>query len=493
MAVEEFGPWMPDRPDYRNPGVITATDVFPAATGYTPVKQFVSSTDALDARPRGATQAVDTSGTVFQYTGDATKLYRNISNAWTDATRTVGGAYTTGSDERWEFVAWQDKVLAVNFSDDPQQITMGNANFEVLTTDFRARHITAIRDFVVVANTFDSTDGTQTTRVRWSAFNDETDWTVSASTLADFQDLKTEHSDRIERIFGGEFGVIFQTDNTWRMTFVGAPVVFQFDEVLPNVGLIAPGAAAQDGDVIYFLSDRGFFALVNGAQANPIGSGIVDEFVLNDLDKGNLNRISATNDPTSKRIFWAYPGAGNLDGRPNKIVVYDRVFNKWAIIEEDVELIWRAGGTGTTLDALDSISGSIDALGVSLDSSRWVGGAPELGAFDQLFQSGFFDGDPKVGTIETGEIDFHDGGRARLNGFRPIVDGGSFTAQVGTRNSQSDAVTFGPSLTPRPEGRIPTRSNARYHRFRFTLSGEWTHAVGIQIDPDDIKRSGRRG
>src|SRR5690606_8482560 len=154
----------------------------------------------------------------------------------------------------WQFVSWKNKVLATNFNDNPQQITFGAGNFSNLTTAFKARHITTIRDFVVVANTSDATDGLVPSRVRWSAFNDETDWTVSPSTLSDFNDLKIAP---VIRILGGEYGIICQRNSIWRMTFVGAPIVFQFDEVLPGFGPIATGAIAQDGDLAYFLSDRG--------------------------------------------------------------------------------------------------------------------------------------------------------------------------------------------------------------------------------------------
>lgn len=488
MPLISLGEWLPDRPAYQNRGVLTATDVYPAAHGYVPAKQLSLSTDALDARPRGAIRARDTGGTAYEYAGDETKLYQNVSNAWTDRSK-VGG-YSTAASERWEFVAWKNKTLAVNFSDDPQQITFGASIFSDLTTALRARHITRIRDFVVMANTFDGTDGNVPSRVRWSAFNDETDWTVSASTLSDFQDLQTAS---VERIFGGEFGVIFQPQSVWRMTFVGAPIVFQFDEVAPGIGLIAPGAAAQDGDIIYFLSNKGFMQLAHGAQPTPIGVGKVDRFISEDLDQNNLERISAITDPASHRVYWAYPGAGNTGGRPNKVIVYDPALQRWSLLNEDVELIWGAGGVSTTLEGLDSISASLDDLEVSLDSARWAGAGSEIGVFDEDFKSGFFDGDNRTGVIETAEVEFNEGGRTRLKGFRGIVDGGTVTAELGTRNSQADMVSYSSTLTARTEGRFTPRSNDRYHRFRLNCSNAWKTASGVQIDREDIRGGGRRG
>ena len=270
--------------------------------------------------------------------------------------------------------------------------------------------------------------------------------------------------------------------------------MFQFDEVLPEVGPIAPGAAAQRGDTIYFLSDVGFMELVNGTQERPIGANKVDETVLADLDENHLERVSMVVDPKSKRMVCAYPGSGNTNGRPNKLAVYDRVLDKWSLIEEEVELIWPAGSTGLTLDDLDSISTNLDSFTQSLDNRRWTGGARTLGLFDENFQFGFFDGaNNKEATITTGDVEIYGGRRAHLDAFSHLIDGGTVTAEVGTRDSLSDSVTFGASLTETASGRFTTRASGRFHRFRFTLNGAWTDAVGMQFDPADVQAGERRG
>ena len=483
MPVYPMKEWLPDLPDYRNPGVLTAEDVFPSARGYTPVPAYTSATDALAGRPLGAIQARDTSDNAFQYAGDATALYQNVDGTWTD--RSNVGGYSAAPEGRWDFAVWKDKVLATNFVNNPQQITFGSSAFSNLTTAFKAKNIAVVRDFVVFGNTNDSSDGSVPSRVRWSAFNDETDYTVSASTLSDFQDLKTG---AIVRMFGGEYGVIFQEQSVVRMTFVGAPVVFQFDEVVPGIGLIAPGAAVQVGDAVYFLSNKGFYVLEGGARARPIGAGRVDRFVLDNINDSEFDRISAAADPKSQRVFWSYAQSGQDD--PNKIICYDAAFDRWSLIDEAAELLWRAGETDVTVD---SLAGAVDDLDVSVDADRWFGGAPGIGIFDENYESGFFTGSNKTATIEVGEFELNEGGHARLNGFRALVDAGTVTAEVGTRNSQSASVSYGSSLSVNSNNRFTTRSNARYHRFRFTLSGAWTDAVGMQIDRNDLRAGGQRG
>jgi len=490
MPTFPFGEWLPDRPALGNPGMLRAENVVPGPGGPRPFRDLQGISNALDARPRGAIAVRSESGTDFKYAGDTAKLYQNVGDVWTDVS--VGGGYATGADERWEFVLWENKLLAVNFSNNPQQISLGGANFSNLTTDFRARHIARVRDFVVVANTFDATDDNKPSRVRWSAFGDETNWTVSPSTLADFRDLRGE---AIERVFGGEYGVIFQRNSIHRMSFAGAPVVFDIDEVVPGIGLLAPGAAVQVGDAIFFLSDQGFFRLDLGSRATPIGAQRVDRFVLDTIDKQNLDRVSSVADSNNQRILWAYPDINATDGRPNNIVVFDRALDQWSFVNLDVELLWRTVGSSTSVDDATLGDVAIDTIDTIVDSAQWIGGSPGVGAFTTDFKSGQFDGDQLTGLIETGETAFTEGRKTRLKGFRPLVEGGAVMARVGVRDNQDADVTFKSADAPRSGGRMkaPRRVHARFHRLELTLSGDWTSALGVEIAREDIKAGARRG
>jgi len=449
VTVIRFGEWLPDLAPLGNPGLIEATNVVPSATGYLPMRGLVAVTDALDDRPLGAIQALDSDRNVFQYAGDMTKLYQNVGGSWTD--RSKSGGYATPGEQAWEFVAWKDKVLATNFGNFPQQIVLGDTAFTDLTTDFRARHIAVIRDFVAVADTTDAVDGHVTSRTRWSGIGDELDWTVSAETLADFQDLRTQ---KIERLFGGEFGVVLQRNAVWRMTFVGAPVVFQFDEVLKGIGLLA------------------------------------------ELDTDYLHRITASPDPTAQRIWWAYAGPGNVGGTPNRVAIYDRTLDRWTLRDlgtAGIELLWQSGTTGLTLEQLDTISTSLDALPASLDASRWLGGAPVLAAFDAQYRSGFFTGPKATATLETGDREIHSGHRTRLDAWRALVDGGTVRSRVSTRNRQTDPIVVGAYRDQSASGRFTQRANARYHRFGVEITGDWEHALGVQVEPVEARRGERRG
>jgi hypothetical protein len=180
-------------------------------------------------------------------------------------------------------------------------------------------------------------------------------------------------------------------------------------------------------------------------------------------------------------VYWLYPGVDNVAGTPNKLVIYDWSLGRWSYAEVTAHHIYIAAVPGYTLDGLDSVNTSIDALTESLDSRAWTGGAGQIAAFDGDFKLGFFSGDPMAAIIETTEFQAAKGKRFLLNAVRPLVDGGSSTIQIGYRPIQADAVTWSATASVNSNGRATLRKNSRYHRVRANLSGTWTHAQGVEV------------
>lgn len=489
-----FVDWRPDVVDFGATGSAVIVNAVPAERSFQPFPSFAQFTTAVDTRPRGGIEAFDKDDTSHLFVGTTAKLFELDSSdfSFTDRTNT-GGAYASGTGEVWNFVRFKNKILATNFSNNIQQKDMATsvANFSDLTSAFRARNITVIGDFVVCSNTFDSSDGNVPNRVRWSGISDETAWTVSTSTLSDFRDLTT--GGPIRAITGGEVGIIVSERSIFRMTFVGAPVVFQIDEILPDIGTVSGGSVTALGDNVYLISDQGFLEITaNGTGVNAIGAGRVDQWFRENFDDNFPDRVFSLPDPTNNRIIWAFPGPGNEGGRPNNIVIYDKTFDKWALVEDDVELIMRAKGFSLTLENLPTLGfTNLDEIPMSFDSGIFTANG-QIAAFNSDLKLGFFAGDSKEATLETGEIQLNPGAKTGLNAFRPLVVGGSVTAKVGHRSKLQDTVTFTDSLTPTSSGRITKRVNDTYHRFRLTLTGLWEDAIGVEVDRADAQSRGRR-
>jgi hypothetical protein len=459
------GEWLPDLPDLANPGALEAKNVIPWKDSYKPFNDLNAlSVNALGARCQGAYFARDNDGNVYNFAGDATKLYLLQSTSYSDVTRVSGGAYATPSDGDWEMTQWGSTVIAVNGADAAQVITLGNPAFTALGgSPPVARHIAVVRDFVVMGNISGSPN-----RVQWSAIGDSADWAVSTSTLADFQDLQGDGG-WVAKIIGGEIGVVFRERDIWRMTFTGSREIFQFDQIEKQRGTFAPQSVINYGSLIFYLADDGFYVTNGSGNSIPIGDGKVDRTLLAGLDTEYFFRISAAIDPTNKLVMWAVPFSGST-GNPNRIFIYNWVYKRWAYAVVDLEVFARYASQGYTLEGLDAVSSSIDSLSPSLDSRVWTGGLMTLAAFNTSHKIGTFSGSVLAATVDTGEVQHYPGFRSNVSEVRPLVAGGASTITVGSRNLQSDSNAFGAATSQNASGTCPVRSNARYHRYRIQSS-----------------------
>lgn len=482
-----FGEWTPDLPPLGNTGATTAKNVKPLVKGYGPLPALVSNTTALTAYCRGMFSDKDTSGATYSYAGDATSLYGLVGDTWTDYSKS--GSYAISTGENWEFAKFNNKIIAVSIDENPQFLTLGPGTFADLTTALKARHVTATQDFVIMGNTYDGVDGNVPNRVRWSAYQDETDWTVSATTQADYQDLEG-NGGWVQRIVGGEQIYVFQERAIWRMSYVGSPVVFQFDKIDEARGAWAERSVLPVGNMIFFLADDGFYML-SGNQSFSIGAGKVDKTFLDEFDSTYIDRVSAAAFTDEKIVMWSYPSTSSVDGTPDKVIMYNWASQKWSFGQFNHELIYRAQSTSTTLDGLDALGYSdLDAMTISLDSKVWMGGTLQTAAFDTTHKLAYFTGTALDATLETGEFGSKD--RMEITEVIPLIDGGTHTAQVGTRETQAGTVSWGTTSTENSSGICPVRENSRYFRGRVNITGDFNFAQGIEVPDESIKIVGRR-
>lgn len=460
---------------------VTAQNVIPWPRAYKSFPQTVVQSNALNARCQGGYFARDTVGNLYNFAGTTSKLYVQSpgSSSYVDATRSSGGAYATAIQDWWEMTQWGSTVIAVNGVDATQVITLGGSNFAALAgSPPKARHITTIKDFVVLGNIDDGTP--YPNRVRWSAINNSTDWTVSASTQADYQDLQGDGG-WVQKVVGGEYGLVFQERAVWKMTYVGSPVIFQFDLIERNRGAFAPQGVIGWGNMVFFLAEDGFYEIIGGSPAMPIGAGKVDTTFLTDLRTAYAYRINAMIDPTNKTVMWAYPGQGSSDGTCNKIMVYNWAVKRWArVVDVTLEAFIRWAATGYSLDTLDSVSSSLDALPDSLDSRAWVGGAQNLAAFQTDHKAYTFTGTAMDATVDTGEAQLSSG-RSETSWARPLVDGNAASVALRTRNRLADSGSYGLAVAQNSDGYCHIRSNARYHAGRITTTGAFNFIQGIEL------------
>lgn len=484
-----FGEWTPDLPTLKNKGATVAKNVIPDFRSYRPFPQLTQYSNSLASQVKGATIARDSAGNYYNYAGDNTRLYSLNALSWTNVTN-LSGDYNTASEDYWEFTQFGNVIIAVNGSnaDVPQAISVGAANFANLSGGPpRAKHIASVRDFVVMGNI--SATATSPQMVRWCAINNATSWTPDAATLADFQDLPGDGG-HVQKVVGGEYGVIFQERAIYRMDWVGSPLVFQFNKVQTNIGTLAPQSVVSYRNFVFYLSEDGFY-MFDGSNVKPIGEGKIDRTFFADLDVNHIWRVHAVIDPVRKIVAWGYPGPGNVDGSCNRVMIYNWGADRWSRIEDvNIDLLFRHATTAITLDNLDTINTNIDLLQVTFDSFQFAGGTYQLGAFRTDHDLQVFNGSAMPATVETGEFQFSrdKDGVTYVTEVRPVVDGIDPDSHIpsiaiATRITLQETSTYAVAVQPGSSGFASVRSVGRFHRFRLTTDtgADFEHLQGIDV------------
>ena len=466
-----FGEWMPDQPSVS--GALTdAKNVVSQAIGYgpfpTPVT-FSSSNAAENLTSLYAAKQPD--GNTALFAAGLSKIY-TVSGV--GSITEVKTGMTTAASDRVRFTQFGKVVISANNADRLQAWTLGTStSFANLSaTAPIAKFITVVRDFVVCANTFESS-AQQQYRVRWSAINDETDWTENVNTQSDYQDIPD--GGQIVGIRGGEFGLVLLERAIHRMTYVGTPFIFQFDNISRGKGCMVSGSIAQYQGVTFFLSDDGFY-MCDGQNVTAIGAEKVDRFFLQDASESDYGSMSAAVDPIRKLVIWNYK---TVNGN-RSVLIYNFKTQKWTYGDAGTDFLAEASTSSVTLEQLDSISASIDALTTSLDSQLYVGGKYFLGG-TLATRVMTYTGASQTGVIATGDLDI--GANSVVTLARPIVDNGSATVAIASRTLLNQGVSFNTAVAASSENRVPLRSAGRYHRLKVTPTGDnWDNAISVDVD-----------
>lgn len=468
-----FGEWMPDQSGLAGT-IKEALNVIPQLAGYGPLRTPVNYSGAASEELNNVVAGRNpTNGNTEIFAGSDTKLYKLDSADLSLDDVSKAGGYTTLEEQRWRFTQFGNTLIGANGSAKLQGWTLGTSTaWADLAADApTARYLTVVRDFVVSGYT----TSLDSQKVQWSAINNETVWTGTSSNQSDFQVIPDGGA--VQGLTGGEFGLVLMEKSIYRMSYVGTPTIFQFDNISRNLGCFEPGSVVQYQGITYFLSDDGFYAC-DGTNVVGIGSEKVDRFFFADLDESYSYKMSATVDPIRNLVIWAYPSAGS-NGTVDSLLIYNFEVKKWSRAEVSVSFVAQSATPAYTLEALDAF-GTVDTITTSFDSRIWTGGKSQFvgGSGTRIVT---FSGSNLTGTIQSGDLETS-GSNSTINMTRPLIDNGSASVAVATRNILSEAVTFGAYTAADSEGRAAFRTTGRYHRMSVQPSGSWTSAIGLEVD-----------
>lgn len=301
-----------------------------------------------------------------------------------------------------------------------------------------------INNFAMVGN--DGTGNPGNFTVRWSAIGDATSWptpnTDAARAVQSGSEVLDGENGEVTAIAGGDFyGYIFQKNAITKATYVGGDIVFSFDDFEENRGCGFYNRIVKVNDAVFFESDNGRHVVEND-QVFDIGYGIVDDAYPVSTTQGD--RIY--HNPAIKMVFFT------------NNVAYNYKTKQWTRV---------SGITpACSIDDKNNIIGQFrNASGVSTLLLGSSGGA-NLSA-----------------TLTTGDSDLNEGGHTYVNGVRPLVDGGTWSVRVGTRDDLSTSISWSTStsVTTRT-GYHDFREDGRYQRFELTNSDGFNTLMGADLD-----------
>lgn len=440
MTVIPYGPFAPDQPRLGNT-CVTATNVLPGINGYRPFPGPTVVTDALVASCVGVISFKQVDGTIDTFAGTTTKLFRLNGTSWDDVSRTVGGAYATGTF--WQFAVYGKRLIATNGIDEPQAFDLGvDTDFADLPNAPIAAFFIVIRDVLVALAVNDGS----IFQIKFSAVNDSEKWTADCGGGAQ----QVPDGGPVIGGTGGEFGVVLQESGLTRMEFVGGDLRFTFDKIEGAVGCISSESIVEYKGRTFYLSEEGF-QLFDGAESKNISDELISDFFFDDVADATAVRGALWLDKSV--VVWVHSSG-------TKAIIYNYRTQRWA---------------STTLAAADCVH-------------AFVATRVNLGAFD---------GDDKLVTftsttllaaiISTGDLELSPGSNSFVKSVTGLIDS-NFEIRIGSKRKLKDTEVI--KTKKSYDGKADIRVDARYHRIELRPIGTWTEVTSVDVE---AVRSGKRG
>jgi hypothetical protein len=535
-----FGEWLPDQPGVTG-AVTDAINCYPVTNGYAPFRQEAdySSNASQDLL---ITFAGKYAGVTNLFAAGATQVYKfNSSNTNLDSVSTT---YTT--TESWDVTQFGSKIIIANGKNKLQAYDMsGGSSFADLAAAAPvAKYVTVVRDFVVAAD--DGSDNNKVYWSDINDETDWTPGAASQSDTQILPDggdttglaggetglIFMERAiyrmtyvgspfffqfDAISRTLGcstngsiAQFGGItyFLSDDGFyacdgqSTKSIGAEKVNRwfFDNAIPSEIRISMSATVDpvrkliawnfkntfgSRYLLMYSIDLGRWSYAE-TTATSVAYGLTPSATLEQLDiyffdttktgtytqSGNTVTVNVTDhglETNGQMRFDATSGAG-VDGTFAVTRVNANSFTFQAVASATIT----SSNCTITLPNLDVTSEDIP-----LDSRVWAGGILIfMGVTGQKIIS--FSGQFKSAAITSGDIDV---GRSVITFARPVIDNGTGTVSVASRELLEDGISFSSPVAANSEGGVPLRSAGRYHRIKMSpTSTSWETAVATEIE-----------
>lgn len=476
-----LGEWLPDFPDYKNPGCLVAENVIPVPGGYGPQYGLLAQSQTATGAILGAKLMFASNGSPIVVGGTTTRLFKNLAGTVSQTT------IVTATTEPWDFCRFNDFVVATNVANNPycmDDLDTDTAWTGLAATAPKARYCERIEDFLMLGGI----DGSPS-RIQWSPFNSPGGvWTPARLTQAGYANLDKALGG-VQRIVGGRYPMIFQERGVQRIEYVGPPTVWRVTEIEGARGCIAPFSVVRLGYITYYIAQDGFWS-TDGNSFEQIGGSRVNKWFFDNVTLSDISKTHGTVDFENSCIVWSFVSGGGF----TRFIRYSYTENRWSHGRVTVSRLVETVAGDVTLEQLSALYPSIEDVPVSLDDPRWKGRNRTLAAFvdgTTTTDLNLFTGERLAAEIETGEFQLIPGRRVTTKRARPLGEGGQHW-QVAPVAIGNDRVETGGAFSSVMEGGwAAIRSDGMTMRLkmRAPAGANWTTIQGVQ---PDVRPSGGR-
>jgi len=463
------------------PGVFTdCQNLVPTDAGFSSaLSPSLAAPVALPDPCQGAAVLDRLNGTRRVIAGTATALYELMTGAWVD--RSKSGGYAGAGDSTWSFAQFGDTTIASNLADAMQSSV--NGQFADIPGAPRAKIVvSATNNFLIAFNTIDPTYGVSPDRWWNSAQSDQTNWAPNVSTLANSGRLVAVPGPITNAKALGDYVVAYKGRGIFLGSFVGSPVVWQWNLVPGSeAGCVGPEAACDIG-VAHFLVGEDDFWIFDGTRPVAVGGGVVRQWFTRNCNQSFRYRCKASYDRQLDCVYVDYPSANSAGGCDSRLVFHVAT-KRWGRVDADAQATLQFISPGVTIDELGAYSSTIDGLpNVPVDSPFWSAGSRSSAYFDSNNRLVSRSGVSGVSSFTTGDLG-DDDVVSMLDQFRI-----RFTSRPATATAtglykfnEGEDLTIGPA-SPIADGRFNLRQSGRFHRVRIDMTGSHSETA-MQAKP----------
>lgn len=261
--------------------------------------------------------------------------------------------YNAAPESTWYYTTLSNSIVMNNIIDVPQGLTPIDDKFKDLpgwgyplgpegkSVTWRCGRIRAFKNYLIALNMVE--EGREfPQRVRWSNVsyvNDlPPDWIENdINKDGGFNDL----SDSIGKIVDGlplrDSFVIYTDQETYVMDYIGGGLIFNFKKLYSDSGLLAPECAVEFEGKHFVISQDDIF-VHNGSSRQPVASGRVKEFLIDEISSVNPAATKVIALPHTKEVWICYVGPGatgenNIGWSTNKAAVWNWEFDTWSFYD----------------------------------------------------------------------------------------------------------------------------------------------------------------